>query len=230
MAIRPDPAIAQTGPFVLEYSIDFSAATRTDQPIGRGVDVRHVRGRCDWRPSSCGSPGPPPERVWSVQGETAASAERAGTPPRSGADGSVQVCLPRLHRCLRHPVGVGRRDRLSRSGRNTGRNGTADPRRPFPAARCARLTRNEGPAPAQPCPVRTTSCRTARGDEQEGAGRRGVNTTRTPRRPPRGKVGAGGHDSAGIGQRLVRCCGCRVLGACGGRQCAPAALPRPRRT
>ena len=90
-SIRPDPAIAQRGPFVLEYSKDLSAATRIDglpdtewmfgckTPLRLAVMVVQFTGAA-------------PERVWSVRGETAASAHMQ-EPLRVGPDGTVQLCL-----------------------------------------------------------------------------------------------------------------------------------------
>ena len=90
-SIRPDPAIARRGPFVLEYSRDLSAATRIDGP----PDTEWMFG--------CKTPlrlavrvvqftGEAPERVWSVRGETAASAQPQER-LQVGPDGSVQICL-----------------------------------------------------------------------------------------------------------------------------------------
>lgn len=91
VAVRPDPAMAQTGPFVIHYSGDFSDATRTDQspdtewmygansPLSVAALILHFVGK-------------PPERVWSVRGDTAETAERGARLPVA-SDGSVQVCL-----------------------------------------------------------------------------------------------------------------------------------------
>jgi transcriptional regulator with XRE-family HTH domain len=90
-AIRPDPDIAQRGPFVLESARDFSNAVRTDQP----PDQEAMFGTT--RPLRLATivvrfTGPPPGRVWAVQGETANSAERTGR-LQVARDGSSQVCL-----------------------------------------------------------------------------------------------------------------------------------------
>jgi transcriptional regulator with XRE-family HTH domain len=90
-SIRPDPAIAQRGPFVLEYSKDLTAATRIDGP----PDTEWMFG--------CKTPlrlavmvvqfsGEAPKRVWSVRGETAASAH-VQEHLQVGPDGTVQFCL-----------------------------------------------------------------------------------------------------------------------------------------
>ncbi|MEO6414128.1 MAG: hypothetical protein ABIO48_16190 [Pedococcus sp.] len=33
MAIRPDPTLTRTGPFLAEHTLDFSEAVRNDQPL-----------------------------------------------------------------------------------------------------------------------------------------------------------------------------------------------------
>jgi hypothetical protein len=75
LAIRPDPAIAQKGSFVLEYSTDYSSAVRIDRP----PDQEWMYGTL-WplrlATTIVQFTGRPPERLWSVQGQTAASAER----------------------------------------------------------------------------------------------------------------------------------------------------------
>jgi transcriptional regulator with XRE-family HTH domain len=91
LAIRPDPAIAGTGAFAVEYTTDYRQATRIDRPAEREwmygatsplrVAVLVVR-----------FADQPPAKVWRVQGDTAATAERVGR-VEIGADGSVQVCL-----------------------------------------------------------------------------------------------------------------------------------------
>lgn len=91
LAVRPDPVMARRGPFVLEYSIDYSEAARLDAavdhewmygsvtPLQMAVLVVRFTGQ-------------PPVRLWPVQGATAATAER-GAPLQPAADGSVQLCL-----------------------------------------------------------------------------------------------------------------------------------------
>jgi transcriptional regulator with XRE-family HTH domain len=91
LAIRPDPAIAQRGPFVLEYASDYSNAVSIDRPpdheqmmgtlwpLRLATTIVHFMGK-------------PPERLWAVQGETAASAERVAR-LQVGPDGGAQLCL-----------------------------------------------------------------------------------------------------------------------------------------
>ena len=91
VAIRPDPAMAQRGPFVLEYSVDFSEAERLEGAVDNEVMYGATA------PLQIASvvvrfTGQPPARIWPVQGATAATAER-GVPLSVAADGSAQVCL-----------------------------------------------------------------------------------------------------------------------------------------
>ena len=91
VAIRPDPAMAQRGPFVLEYSVDFSETERLDG----AVDNEWMYGATT--PMQTASvvvrfTGETPARIWPVQGATAATAER-GAPLSLAADGSAQLCL-----------------------------------------------------------------------------------------------------------------------------------------
>jgi hypothetical protein len=91
LAIRPDPFLARRGPFVLEYSGDYSQAV----PTGRVPDPEMMYGNV-W-PMRLATTivqftGTPPERLWAVQGETAATAERVA-PLRVQPDGSAQICL-----------------------------------------------------------------------------------------------------------------------------------------
>ncbi|WP_140743004.1 helix-turn-helix transcriptional regulator [Pedococcus bigeumensis] len=91
VAIRPDPAMAQRGPFVLEYSVDFRGAER----LGGAVDDECMYGANT--PLQTASvvvrfTGERPARIWPVQGATAATAER-GAPLSVAADGSAQLCL-----------------------------------------------------------------------------------------------------------------------------------------
>ena len=91
LAIRPDPAIAHRGPFVLESAKDYSNAVRLDRPpdqemmYGTTWPLRLATAIVRFT-------GQPPERLWSVQGDTAASAERKER-LQTGRDGRVQLCL-----------------------------------------------------------------------------------------------------------------------------------------
>ena len=90
-AIRPDPVIAQRGPFVLEHSTDYSDAVRTGRPqepemmFGTLWPLRLATTIVRFM-------GTPPQRLWAVQGETAASAERVAR-LHVAPDGSAQICL-----------------------------------------------------------------------------------------------------------------------------------------
>jgi transcriptional regulator with XRE-family HTH domain len=91
LAIRPDPAIAHHGPFVLETTRDYSEAA----PTGRPPDNEHMFGIMT--PLRLATlvvrfTGPPPERVWLVRGPTAAAAERVAL-VKVAADGTAQLCL-----------------------------------------------------------------------------------------------------------------------------------------
>lgn len=91
LAIRPDPAIAQRGPFVLEYSTDYSKAVRIDRPPDQELMFGTL-----WplrlATTIVRFTGRPPELLWAVQGETAASAERVAR-LQVAPDGSAQICL-----------------------------------------------------------------------------------------------------------------------------------------
>ena len=91
LAIRPEPVVATNGPFAVQYTVDYSQAARVDSPPEREwmygtnspvrVAVLIVR-----------FAGRPPEKVWRVEGHTAASAERVAR-AEVAPDGSVQICL-----------------------------------------------------------------------------------------------------------------------------------------
>jgi hypothetical protein len=91
LAIRPDPAVATNGPFAVQYTVDYADAVRVDRPPEREwmygtnspvrVAVLMVR-----------FAGRPPAKVWRVEGDTAASAERVAR-AEVAPDGTVQVCL-----------------------------------------------------------------------------------------------------------------------------------------
>ena len=91
LAIRPDPAVATNGPFAVQYTVDYTDAVRADRPPEREwmygaraplrVAVLLVR-----------FAGRPPEKVWQVVGDSAASAERVAR-AEVAPDGTVQVCL-----------------------------------------------------------------------------------------------------------------------------------------
>ena len=91
LAIRPDPLMAQNGPFVVEYSLDFSGVEPAPDTVER-----------EWMYASL-SPlqlgamvvrftGAVPERLWSVQGGSATTAERQRR-IQVAPNGCAQVCF-----------------------------------------------------------------------------------------------------------------------------------------
>ncbi|WP_457254691.1 helix-turn-helix domain-containing protein [Pedococcus sp. P5_B7] len=94
LAIRPDPRQAQTGPFVVEYSVDFSGV----EPVGDVVEREWMFASTS--PLQLGAMivrfmGRVPERLWSMRGTSATTAERQGR-IQVDPDGSVQVCFQDL--------------------------------------------------------------------------------------------------------------------------------------
>lgn len=89
LAIRPDPALAHGGPFVVQYEADFSDALvvdgrpETEWMFGSTTPMRT-------RTLIVRFGDQPPARLWSVQGSTARTIERMGRVETS-RDGSAQV-------------------------------------------------------------------------------------------------------------------------------------------
>lgn len=90
-AIRPYPHVARNGPFLLEYSFDFSQTARAELPVERewmiGFHEAHsvatilLRFTDSW-----------PRRLWTVQGPTATSIEKIAD-LELAVDGSVQTTV-----------------------------------------------------------------------------------------------------------------------------------------
>jgi transcriptional regulator with XRE-family HTH domain len=91
LAIRPEPALAHSGPFVVQYDADFSDALvvdgrpETEWMFGATTPMRT-------RILILRFDGPVPQRLWSVRGSTARTAERTG-PVTVSPDGTAQVTL-----------------------------------------------------------------------------------------------------------------------------------------
>lgn len=91
LAIRPDPALARNGAFVVEYTIDYRDATRVDRPperewmYGANAPLRVAVAIVRFADG-------PPEKVWRVQGDSATTAERVAR-VEVAPDGSAQICL-----------------------------------------------------------------------------------------------------------------------------------------
>ena len=94
LAIRPDPLIAQQGPFLVDFSVDFSGV----EAVGDAVEHEWMFGSTS--PLQVAAmvvrfTAEVPERVWSVRGASATSIERQGRVPVA-PDGSSQVCFQDL--------------------------------------------------------------------------------------------------------------------------------------
>jgi transcriptional regulator with XRE-family HTH domain len=91
LAIRPDPVMAQKGPFLVEYSVDLGGA----EPLDGAPDREWMYGSTS--PLLLAAmivrfAGNIPDRVWSVRGASATRAERHGR-VQVAPDGSAQVCF-----------------------------------------------------------------------------------------------------------------------------------------
>ena len=94
LAIRPDPLQARNGPFLVEYSVDFSGV----EPLSDTVEREWMYASTS--PLQLGAmvvrfTGDGPERLWSVRGSSATTAERQGR-IQVAPNGSAQVCFQDL--------------------------------------------------------------------------------------------------------------------------------------
>ncbi|WP_200961266.1 helix-turn-helix domain-containing protein [Phycicoccus sp. Soil802] len=94
LAIRPDPLQARNGPFLVEYSVDFSGV----EPLADTVEREWMYASTS--PLQLGAmvvrfTGDVPERLWSVRGASATTAERQGR-IQVAPNGSAQVCFQDL--------------------------------------------------------------------------------------------------------------------------------------
>ena len=143
LAIRPDPLQARNGPFLVEYSVDFSGV----EPLADTVEREWMYASTS--PLQLGAmvvrfTGDVPERLWSVRGASATTAERQGLNP-GRTQRQRPGLLPGPRGGLRHPVGVGRRD-PGRAAVIPAETGHAVPRRVLPVHAVPGLLLRGGPA------------------------------------------------------------------------------------
>ena len=94
LAVRPDPVMARKGPFLVEFSVDFSQAEPVDSDVEREW-MYGTRSPLQLAAMVVRFSGEVPERVWSMRGSSATTGERLGR-LEVAPDGSAQVCFQNL--------------------------------------------------------------------------------------------------------------------------------------